>query len=664
MSGTVSRITWSVLPVLLTALLPACGSRWQADAQTDTLPVDTSEVIDAADAIEAEEVGPVEPPPGCPPAIEDPDSEIVAVRIQPESVTLVIEVGQVDTAQFTATVVYRNGNEFELPAGDFQLTNPGVGYLYNTGQFLSIDNTGGESWVTLTAGGVCGSAHLRVIQVWNSAGDSGIVDPEIFLADTLQPTTGAGSPELLYPPDGALAPADFPSITVQYLADDPGQVGIVRFQSDAARFDFLFNPTAALVGEGYAVLLDKAGYHLLPAINGANQYEVTVLAVSTSGSKVTGTPRVSEGRSFTVTTQEAGGAFYYWNTGGINGSIRYLELGQEEPKPVMLPVGGCVGCHSISPEADVIAVSPFIGDGFSQFNLVLGDPITGKEPPWLALAAKDQISKSFTVAPAFSKKYWTDQDKRIVVPSSGGLGGGGLFSIDLIVGAVKKLVKGGDFGSPAFPAWSPNGAEVVYTSGPPGGMAAFAINEPCRIFKVPYNDGEGGTAQPLPGADQEGILQYYPAFSPDGLWVIFNRASDIGTSCPQAGASSGAANSGGTYDNCLAEVFMVSAAGGSPLRLNNANGTDSPGVTNSWPTFGVTLGKYYWIAFSSRRDYGFLHKGTATEPAAPQIWVAGVDPSRLLQGMDGSFAALRLPYQEIGSGNHIARWGVPPRPPM
>jgi hypothetical protein len=32
-----------------------------------------------------------------------------------------------------------------------------------------------------------------------------------------------------------------------------------------------------------------------------------------------------------------------------------------------------------------------------------------------------------------------------------------------------------------------------------------------------------------------------------------------------------------------------------------------------------------------------------------------------MQGEDGSFAALWLPFQEMGSGNHIARWGVPPR---
>ena len=102
---------------------------------------------------------------------------------------------------------------------------------------------------------------------------------------------------------------------------------------------------------------------------------------------------------------------------------------------------------------------------------------------------------------------------------------------------------------------------------------------------------------------------------------------------------------------------MIPAIGGTAIRLNNANQSTDP-LTNSWPTFGNVLGQYYWMAFSSRRNYGFLHTGA---PPSPQVYIAAVDPEKLLQGLDGSFAALWLPGQDISSGCHIARWSAPPR---
>ena len=38
-----------------------------------------------------------------------------------------------------------------------------------------------------------------------------------------------------------------------------------------------------------------------------------------------------------------------------------------------------------------------------------------------------------------------------------------------------------------------------------------------------------------------------------------------------------------------------------------------------------------------------------------------LNPLKLQQGLDGSYAALWLPGQDITSGCHIARWSAPPR---
>ena len=75
--------------------------------------------------------------------------------------------------------------------------------------------------------------------------------------------------------------------------------------------------------------------------------------------------------------------------------------------------------------------------------------------------------------------------------------------------------------------------------------------------------GDGGAAEPIAGADEPSVLQYYPAFSPDGLWIAYNKAVEqLGPSCP---ASSQGYS--GTYDNCKAEVFIVPSNGGTAILI-------------------------------------------------------------------------------------------------
>ena len=653
-----------VLAVLAGGLV-ACGG--------STQPVGTQDVIEVAEVAEVAaelpsdaeiEVALLVAPPGCPEYLSQPTGDIREVKLAPDKTTLDVPLGDVKTLTFAVTIIYKDGHTFQPPAGEFVLSNPGVGTILNTGDFSSIQNTGGETYVTFSIAGVCGSAYLRVVQTWQDLGDSQLADPAAIVAGTLAPTV-SGDMEMAYPPDGALSPSDFPAITVQVRAPSMPTYGIVRFEASAARFDYLFSTKAAEKTGGYAVTLSAGFWANLFQINGADSYAVSVIGFEVNNGAASGQVWSSDARTFWVTRQAAGGAFYYWNT--AVGSIRYLELGKEKSKGIPLPTGGCVGCHSISPDADIIGVSPFMGSGgmMNTFNLVLADPVTGKEPSWIHADAKTQFQNSYTIAPAFSKTYWTETDKRIVVPSTNGgfAGTPSLYNIDLITGKVAKLVKSGDSGGPAFPAWSPSGADVVYTSATnPSGPTSFAISGASRLFHVPYNDGQGGVAAALAGADEPGVLQYYPAFSPDGLWIAYNKAVEqLGPACAVIAGSGTTPGSGGTYDNCKAEVFIVPASGGPSVRLDKANGLDSPGVGNSWPTFGVTAGKYYWIAFASRRDYGIVHTGTSGNPAAPQIWIAAVEGGRLMQGVDGSFAALWLPFQEMESGNHIARWGLPPR---
>ena len=163
---------------------------------------------------------------------------------------------------------------------------------------------------------------------------------------------------------------------------------------------------------------------------------------------------------------------------------------------------------------------------------------------------------------------------------------------------------------------------------------------------MPYGNRAGGTATGLAGASDPSKNEFYPAFSADDAFVAFNRA-----------------DTGSTYNNPLAEIFLVPRAGGMATRLQ-ANDPDactatmSPGVTNSWakwsPAVSMSKGRsYYWLVFSSTRS------GTN-----PKLYVAGVVTSSGAITRQG--AAIYLWNQPEMEANHTPAWDVfdiPPAPP-
>lgn len=134
---------------------------------------------------------------------------------------------------------------------------------------------------------------------------------------------------------------------------------------------------------------------------------------------------------------------------------------------------------------------------------------------------------------------------------------------------------------------------------------------------------------------------FYPSFSPDGRWVLFNRAP-----------------SGSSYNNANASLWVVKADGSAPpVELIGANNTT--GLTNSWgrwapfsQTIGATNEPMYWVTVSSTRDFGVR----LTSLNRPQLWMTPFFPDRASSLQDPSAAAFRLPFQNIDSNNHIAQW--------
>ena len=80
--------------------------------------------------------------------------------------------------------------------------------------------------------------------------------------------------------------------------------------------------------------------------------------------------------------------------------------------------------------------------------------------------------------------------------------------------------------------WSPDGKYIVFARAeardprPPGqGKATHALdaNETqiqYDLYRVPFNEGKGGVAEPIAGASHNGMSNNFPKISPDGRWLV------------------------------------------------------------------------------------------------------------------------------------------------
>jgi Flp pilus assembly protein TadD len=134
--------------------------------------------------------------------------------------------------------------------------------------------------------------------------------------------------------------------------------------------------------------------------------------------------------------------------------------------------------------------------------------------------------------------------------------------------------------------WSPDGSYLVFArakardSYPPEGKQATYANDPGEtqiqydLYRVPFNDGRGGTATPIAGASANGMSNSFPKISPDGRWIVFVKARNGQLMRPDS------------------RLWIVPAEGGEARELR----ANTP-LMNSWHSFSPN-GR--WLVFSSK----------------------------------------------------------------
>ena len=134
--------------------------------------------------------------------------------------------------------------------------------------------------------------------------------------------------------------------------------------------------------------------------------------------------------------------------------------------------------------------------------------------------------------------------------------------------------------------WSPDGKWLVFSRAPakdpyePGQKMATYANDPLEtqikydLYRIPFNNGQGGTAERIVGASQNGMSNDFPKVSPDLRWVVFVE------------------NGNGLLMRPDSKLYIVPFKGGEARRL----GCNLP-VMNSWHSFSPNG---HWLVFSSK----------------------------------------------------------------
>lgn len=395
---------------------------------------------------------------------------------------------------------------------------------------------------------------------------------------------------------------------------------------------------------------------------------VSIRGATLGGGKLTG-ESLGTGGTIGVAPADAPGTIVYW-TSADGTTLKGFRVGDEtvgvtlvpsQVQEVTLGTGKCMGCHTGAPDGEysILAES---GDNWGDF-IALVDPdagAVGSAPTFLGAGGKATLSNGPLGMSAVSKAHWSKGDHIMLASDDKDIVWIDLEAADSTNarGAIPRT--GAPSGKVAVaPAWSHDGNTVVYTSsqyanaGHPGSVLGTQLQmdpgSTADLYQVPYNNRMGGAATPVMGATDPNIQEYYPTFSPDDAYLVFNEC----------------ANGLSTYNQSKAEIFVIPSQGGTAtkIRANNpttCSGTTSPGITNSWAKWAPAVTKtpdgrsFYWIVFSSKR-LGMT----------PQLFVSGMQVDS--KGAITTYGALYLWNQPGTEGNHTPAWeyfNVPPPPPV
>ena len=530
-------------------------------------------------------------------------SDVISMRIEPETATIYTEADNPAEFQFRAMATFKNGDEREIDLVTWSLSNLSVGEIESDGYFTSVDTNGGVTEVVANHVGIEAVADLDVVYRSYELLDG--LDESVVSAFESGNATPDSNVALTYPFDGVMVPRNLDGFGFKWFQPDGHNVNRLRLRSEITDLSVYLGETNSWVAT--AELWKKAA-----AANRDGSIEVFVESGNWNGSSLTDLRR-GPSIDLTVNRLDARGSVLYWGVGedAGDGSVMRIPFGELEASRFW-PLDGetsCVGCHVINESREKMVVGY---GGFDGTWEVVG--VEDPDDPYSEIEPDRDYRLTFkTVSPDGQYMLGTNEGK--------------VYLYDLLTGA---LVREFEFDDPmSHPDWSPDGEHILMVRVRWGFITDMNF-QGGEIVKIPWLDGSLGEPEVLvPYSDTYNY--YYPAWSPDGEWIAFNRTL------------------GSCYFSNDADLWLMDKDGNHKVYLANANG--DTGRMNSYPRWGpLPDDEVLWLAYSSRQEYPLSGQ------FQPQIFVSGIDTEKAKLDIDPSYAPFWLPGQEPNSDNHLPIW--------
>lgn len=560
--------------------------------------------------------------------VAEAGADYTSIIISPQSPSLKVTFKGGQKLQFYAQGKRSDGTK--VPLSDkvtWGLDNSVVGSIDSHGE-LTASGAGGATKVNAILGNLSASVTLTVTLA-DSITESGISAADLKQLQQTSTTDAVKAPSMIYPENDTMIPANLPPMELQWKrGDSQNKVFSIRFSG--AYLD------VTVATKQLSWKADKAAWNAF--IYGSKG---AAIKVTLRGAGATGPLYASASTSINVSTITAPGTIYYWATGpktSLKNGIIKIEAGSDKATDYYTQANNgskrCSGCHAITRDGSKMVFTEYPLQSWE--NWAKGVDVKTKK----TFLPEDKLLGNFF---AFSKT-----GDRLLYAEAGGMTIRRM-SDNTVLTSFKSLA--GMFAS--HPDWSPIDDKLTFALYPKKYDYAENFCQGSVVVADVPGAGEPWKHTVIVQSVSSDDNNFYPAFSPDSKYIVFNKAGRYNNTKL------------GEYDcdgfaNPAATLHIVPATGGTPVALKRANSTGK--VTNTWAKWAPSSSSVgvWWLAFSSTRDYGAVLINSTKQDIQgekhPQIWITAIRLDLLAKGKDPSHPAFWLPGQRTDSGNHIPFW--------
>lgn len=421
-----------------------------------------------------------------------------------------------------------------------------------------------------------------------------------------------GKLTITYPIDGAVFPAEFPEPSIVWTDNNrKSKQWIVVLRADNQNI--------------YSELVNSTNWKPTSEIwnNLKSAAKVKSIKIQVAGINTNEKNKLQSGSSvnISISKDSVNSPIFYravplpfkYATSHLD-SIKYM-LGNissaNQPKPLLENLPVCGNCHSFSPDGKRFAMdvdafgdkgSYLIADIEKEVEMSPDKFITWsdfQEKSTMALLSQISPNGKYVLSTLDDNEIFESRDhpeySQLFFPIKGILT---LYDID---NKEFKALRGASdtMFVQSNSQWSPDNKTIYFArskavqrseSGMTYGTGIYDMNKfqalrdsflrgkkhfKFDLMKLPFNNGDGGEPEFIPGASENNKSNYFPKISPDGKWMIFCQAENYMLLQPDS------------------KMYIMPTDGSAEPRLMNCN-TNNMNSWHSWSPNGK------WIVFSSK----------------------------------------------------------------